>query len=67
MKLSLKAARVNANLAAGDAAERLGISRNTLMRYENGKSYPTVNTAQRMVELYGVTLDDIIFLPKGCA
>ena len=63
MKLTLKAARVNAGLSQIEAASALGISSGTLYDYEKGKSFPTVPTIKKIEELYGVTFGDLIFLP----
>lgn len=67
MAISIKAARVNANLTQSEAATSLGISKNTLVSYENGKSIPKIDLAQRMASLYGFTVDQINFLPSNCA
>lgn len=63
MKLTLKAARVNAGLSQIDAAKALGVSSGTLYDYEKGKRFPTVPTIKKIEELYGVPFGDLIFLP----
>ncbi len=63
----MKAARVNANLTQAEAANALEISKNTLNGYENGKTVPKIDVAQKMAKLYGLSVDDIIFLPNDCA
>lgn len=60
-KLTLKAARHVAGLTAPDVANTLGLHINTIYKYENFKSYPPVDIAKRMADLYGVKFDDIIF------
>lgn len=67
MAISMRAARVNAGLTQTEAAETLGISKNTLVGYEMGKVIPKVDVAQKMAKLYGLSVDDIIFLPNDCA
>ena len=67
LAITMKAARVNANLTQTEAANALGISKNTLNGYENGKVIPKVDVAQKMANLYGLSVDDIIFLPNDCA
>ena len=62
MKVTLKAARVNAGIGQRDAAERLGLNIKTLLAYENGERYPRVDTVKKMQELYHVHYDDINFL-----
>lgn len=60
-KLTLEAARVNAGLTLEEAAQKLGISRITLINYEKSRSFPTVPTIQRMEKLYEVEYKDISF------
>ena len=67
MKIKWNAARVNAGLTIDDSAEKLGKSKNTIISYEKYKTIPTLDTAQAMASLYGMSLDDIIFLPDNCA
>ena len=60
-KISLKAARVNANLSQSEAAKRLGICKSTLQSYENGKTVPDIVTAKRIGDVYGFSTDYIFF------
>lgn len=62
--MTLKAARVNAGYGQKKAAELLGIANKTLSKWENGKSFPTVDMVQKICELYHVDYDDIVFLPQ---
>jgi len=59
--ITMKAARVNANLTQTEAANALNISKNTLVNYETGKSVPKIDVAKRMANLYGLTVNDIKF------
>ncbi len=61
MAMTLKAARVNAGMKQLEAARMLGISKNTLASYENYRTIPDIEKSQRIAELYGVTVNDIIF------
>lgn len=61
MAISMKAARINANLTQKEAAKALKISKNTLAGYEKGRSVPKIDMAAAMAALYGLTVDDIIF------
>lgn len=61
MAIHLKAARVNAGLTQETVAERLEISKNTLISYEKYRSKPDIETAQKLAELYGTTVDKIIW------
>lgn len=67
MAITLKAARVNAGLTQREAAKKLGISKATLASYEMYKTKPDIERAKQIADLYGTTVDGIIFLPKGCA
>lgn len=65
MKITLKAARVNAGYSQKEAAERLGISNTTLCKWENYISFPNAQQIDKLCELYGVSYDDLIFLPSN--
>lgn len=65
MKVSLKAARVNANLDQKTAARFIGVTPETLGNWEKGNSYPNVPQITKIEELYKVKYDDIIFLPEN--
>ena len=65
LKLTLKAARVNAGYTQKEAAEKLGISNATLCNWEKGLSMPNIQQVQKICELYGVTYDNLIFLPDN--
>lgn len=65
MSITLKAARINKNLNQKEAARELGISVDTLGKYERGISFPNVPTIQKMEKLYGVSYNDLIFLPEN--
>lgn len=62
MSITLKAARINKGLKQAEAAKKLGISVDTLGKYERGVSFPNVPTIKRIEELYGVPYNDLIFL-----
>lgn len=69
MAITLKAARVNAKLSRPVVIKRLKddynieISVNTLGNYENeGGSQPDINTGKALASIYGMSVDDIIFL-----
>ncbi len=64
MAITMKAARVNANLTQREAANALKISKNTLLNYELGRSIPKVDMARKMAALYGLAVSDIIFFTK---
>lgn len=57
MKVSFKAARVNAGITQADAAARLGVSQSTLVRWEADGSVP-IEAVLKMCNMYGCTIDD---------
>lgn len=65
MAITLKAARVNKNLTQREAAELLGISEKTLWNYEKGTSFPDIPVIKKIEELYGLSYDNINFLPEN--
>ena len=66
MKISLRAARVNAGLTQDEVAKEVKKSKNTIVSYEKGRSTPDIETGKALAKLYGMSVDDIIFLPEDC-
>lgn len=60
-KISLRAARINANIQQKEAADKLGINVKTLQNYENGKSIPQWDIVLKIEELYKTNKDYIFF------
>lgn len=60
-KITLKAARVNANLSQKDAATALGVNVSTLQNYESGETVPDWNMVKRIEEVYRFPADFILF------
>lgn len=63
-KISLKAARVNAELTQDDVSKELKISKQTLISWEKNESTPSVTQARKLSELYNYPLDNIYFFEK---
>lgn len=63
VKISLRAARVNAGYSQKDAADRLGVSNKTLGNWEKGITFPPADKIPAICELYGVSYDNLNFLP----
>lgn len=61
MKITLRAARINAGLTNTEAAAKLGISTTTLSNYEMGKYLPKTKTLLKMGEVYGLRVEDLNF------
>ncbi len=64
MAMTLKAARVNAGLKQREVAEKMNVSRETICKWENGKTTPNVKQAAAICKLYRCTIDDLLFLPN---
>lgn len=66
-KMTLAAARVNAGKSQRRAAAELNVAPNTISRWERGKTYPSTEKLSAIQECYGVSIGDIIFLPRNNA
>lgn len=55
----LKSLRIDAGLTQEQLAERIGVKKQNISRYENGRVEPNIRTAKRIAEALGVTLEDI--------
>lgn len=68
MTYTLKAARVNAELTRPAVISRLmadhgiKITIGTLASYENKATQPDIITAKALASIYGLSVDDIIFM-----
>nr|DAI50952.1 MAG TPA: Helix-turn-helix XRE-family like protein [Caudoviricetes sp.] len=60
LKISLKAARVNANLSQENVAKKMKKSKVTINNWENGKTEIDYGNLTELCRLYSVTIDDII-------
>ena len=58
-KITLKAARINAKLRQSEVAERLGVSKESVSNWENGKAAPKATTLVRLCEIYSIPIDNI--------
>jgi len=67
MPITLKAARVNANLTQAEASKLIGVNIDTIRNWERGESYPSVPHLKKIERVYEVSYNDLIFLPKDNA
>ena len=58
LKISLKAARVNANLSQEEVARKMKKSKVTINNWENGKTEIDYGNLNELCRLYSVTMDD---------
>ena len=56
----LKQARSDAELSQEAAAEKIGVSRQTMSNWENGKSYPDFSSVVAISNAYNVSLDSLM-------
>ena len=63
INISLKAARVNANMTQREWAESLNVTVDTVLNWEKGKSEPRLSELRKMSELSGIPMD-FIFVPE---
>ena len=56
----LRDARRAAGLTQESAAERLGVSRQTISNWENSRSYPDIVNVIELSDLYSVSLDELL-------
>ena len=59
LQITLKAARVNAGFTQEEVEHSLGVSKRTLIRWENGETQPKRGMFLALCCLYGVRPEDI--------
>lgn len=63
LKVSLEAARVNAGMTITQVAEKMNVSRNTIINWEKGRTRIPFTSLASLCDLYEFPID-YIFLPK---
>ena len=56
----IKDARQNNNISQESLAEQLGVSRQTISSWENGKSYPDLVSIIKMTDIFNISLDKML-------
>ena len=59
MKISLRAARINAGFTQAEAAKRLFIGVSTLQGYECGRHVPRLDIVNQMTEVYAIQIQNL--------
>lgn len=59
--------RTEKNMSQGDLADSLGVSRQSVSKWENGNSTPDLDKLVKMAKLFGVTLDELVSGETGSA
>ena len=62
MKNNIKELRKNKKLRQEDLAEKLGVTRQTIIAIENNKYDPTLEMAMKISAFFGVNVNDIFHL-----
>jgi len=62
MRNDIKTLRKKAGLRQEDLAERLGVSRQTIIAIENDKYNPTLELAMKLAKQLGKSVEEIFFL-----
>lgn len=60
-QISLKAARVNANMTLLEASKAIGIGKDTLMKWEKDSAFVNPRKQQDISQAYGISIDSIFF------
>jgi DNA-binding XRE family transcriptional regulator len=63
-KLTLRAARINRGITQAEAAKNVGVSRQTLNRWENGHTQANDFQLNLLSKMYGIPQDLIVVLKK---
>ena len=60
LKISLRAARVNADLTQQEVANKLGVRKETVINWEKGKTEITAVNLNRLCDIYKVSTANIL-------
>ena len=67
MITNLRCFRKNRGLTQGELAKMAGISKISLVRYEQGATNPNVDIVRRLAAALGVTVDELIEAKRRCS
>ena len=65
IRISLAAARVNAELTQEQVAKKMNVGKQKIVDWEKGKTEPKVSEAVKLSDLYGIPLENIFFKYKS--
>lgn len=57
----LRSLRHERNWSQSEVAKRIGVERSLIANYEASINQPTLSTALKLTELFGITLDSLVF------
>ena len=66
MKITIKAARVNAGLTQTEFAKKIRVGVKTVQNWESGASSPRADKMPEICEVLNCGIENIIFLPTNC-
>ena len=56
----IRTRRIDAGLSQEELAEQIFVTRQTLSNWENGKTYPDINSLLRLSSIFKVSLDELV-------
>jgi DNA-binding XRE family transcriptional regulator len=65
IKLSIRAARIDAGMTQPQAAKELGVCTSTIQNYEGGRYPPPFSAVEKMSALYGVPIENLYICKKN--
>ncbi|MFD0715595.1 helix-turn-helix domain-containing protein [Paenibacillus sp. GCM10027626] len=60
ISMNLKKLRKTHRYTQEEIADKIGVSRQAVAKWENGETVPDINNCIALAELYGVVLDDLV-------
>lgn len=65
LRISLAAARVNAEMTQEAVAKEMQVSKQTIINWEKGRWAPGIAEMEKLSKIYKIGIDNIIFLPSS--
>ncbi|MFP4854785.1 helix-turn-helix domain-containing protein, partial [Paraburkholderia sp. BR14264] len=60
INMNLKKMRKIHRFTQEEVAEKIGVSRQAVAKWESGETVPDINNCKALAELYGIALDDLV-------
>lgn len=65
VKLNLKKIRVDKNITQVELSDMTGITQQNISAYENGKNIPLLDSAAKIADALGVSLDELVSIREA--
>lgn len=65
VKLNLKKIRVNKNITQVELSDMTGITQQNISAYETGKNIPLLDSAAKIADALGVSLDELVSIREA--